>query len=49
MIYDLVTLHRIQKSTVWASLLIVVVHLTRVPLAQTSLWQSFATHMAGKG
>lgn len=49
MIYDLVTLHRIQKSTVWASLLIVVVHLTRVPLAQTSLWQSFATLMAGKG
>jgi hypothetical protein len=47
MIYDLVSLHRIQKSTLWASLLIVAVHLTRVPLAGTALWQSFATHMAG--
>jgi hypothetical protein len=49
MVYDLVTLHRIQKSTLWASLLIVAVHLTRVPLAGTALWQSFATHMAGRG
>jgi hypothetical protein len=48
MVYDLVSLHRIQKSTLWASLLIVAVHLTRVPLAGTALWQSFATHMAGK-
>jgi hypothetical protein len=49
MVYDLATLRRIQKSTLWASLLIVFVHLTRVPFAGTALWQSFATHMAGKG
>jgi hypothetical protein len=49
MVYDLVTLHRIQKSTLWASLLIVAVHLTRVPFAGTALWQFFATLMAGKG
>jgi hypothetical protein len=48
MIYDLVTLHRIQKSTLWASLLLIAVHLTRVPIGFSPLWQSFATLMGGK-
>jgi FtsH-binding integral membrane protein len=49
MFYDLVSLKRIQRSTVWASALVIVVHLARVPLAFTPLWQRFATHMVGKG
>jgi hypothetical protein len=48
-LYDLVSLKRVQKSTVWASLFVVAVHLTRVPLAMTPPWQAFATHMLGMG
>jgi hypothetical protein len=47
-LYDLVSLRRIQRSTIWASLFVVVVHLTRVPIAFTPAWQAFATHMLGK-
>lgn len=48
MIYDLVTQKKILKPTLWASLLLIAVHLTRVPLAMTSPWQTFATYMLGK-
>jgi hypothetical protein len=49
MLYDLVSLRRIQKATIWASLFVIVVHLTRVPIAFTPGWQAFATRMLGKG
>jgi hypothetical protein len=49
MLYDMVSLKRIQKSTFWASLFVIAVHLTRVPIAFTNPWQAFATHMIGKG
>ncbi len=49
MVYDLVSLKRIQKSTLLASLFVIVIHLTRVPIGKTELWQAFATRMIGKG
>lgn len=48
-VYDLVTQKRVLKSTIWASLFIVVVHLTRVPIGLTHAWHAFATFMLGKG
>lgn len=49
MVYDLVTQKKILKATLWASLFLVVIHLTRVPIAFTHPWQAFATFMLGKG
>jgi len=49
MAYDLISLRRIQKATIWASLFIIVVHLTRVPIGLGPVWQRFANHMAAKG
>jgi hypothetical protein len=49
MIFDLVTQKRILKSTLWASVFLVVVHLTRVPVGFTPAWHSFATKMLGNG
>jgi hypothetical protein len=49
MIFDLATQKKVLKTTLWASLFLVVVHLTRVPLAFTQPWQAFATFMLGKG
>jgi hypothetical protein len=49
MAYDLISLRRIQKATLLASLLVIVVHLTRVPIGQSAVWQRFANHMAAKG
>ena len=49
MIYDLISQRRIQKATLWASLFIIVVHLTRVPIGLGPVWQRFANHMAAKG
>jgi hypothetical protein len=45
--YDLVSLRRFERSTLWASLLVVVVHMTRIPLAFTAPWQAFATKVLG--
>jgi hypothetical protein len=44
-LYDLLTVKRVMKATAWASLFVVVVHLSRVPLAFTPAWQAFATKM----
>ncbi len=41
-IFDLFSLHRVSKTTIWASALLVVVHLARVPLGFTSGWHAFA-------
>ncbi|MGD0799484.1 MAG: hypothetical protein ABR910_17345 [Acidobacteriaceae bacterium] len=49
MIYDLISLRRIQKATLWGSLFVIVVHLTRVPIGMSPIWQRFAHHMATKG
>jgi len=48
-VYDLVTQKRILKSTLWASLFLVVVHLTRVPIGFTPAWHAFVTKMLGNG
>jgi hypothetical protein len=41
-LFDVFSLHRVSKTTIWASALLVVVHLTRVPLGFTSGWHVFA-------
>lgn len=41
-LFDVFSLHRVSKTTIWASALLVVVHLTRVPLGFTSGWHAFA-------
>ncbi len=43
MAYDLFSLRRISRTTLWASSVFVLVHLTRVPFGMTRLWHSFAT------
>ena len=48
-IFDLATQRKILKSTLFASLFLIVIHLTRVPIAFTPAWQAFATRMSGKG
>jgi hypothetical protein len=47
--YDLISTRRVQKSTMWASLFVMVVQLVRVPIGFTPAWHSFATWMATKG
>ena len=49
MVFDLATQRKILKSTLYASLFLVAIHLARVPLAFTHPWQEFATTMQGKG
>jgi general stress protein CsbA len=46
--YDLLSLHRVHKATLWASLLVMVVLLVRIPIAFSHPWQAFATFMQGK-
>ncbi|GAC1426879.1 MAG: hypothetical protein NVSMB62_24510 [Acidobacteriaceae bacterium] len=45
MLYDLVSRKHLEKSTLWASLFVVVVHAVRVPFGFTPLWQRFAGYM----
>lgn len=46
--YDLILLRRIHRSTVWASALVIVIHVVRFPIAATHAWQTFASHVAGR-
>jgi hypothetical protein len=46
--YDLVSLKRVHKTTLWASAFVMGVMLVRIPLAMTPVWQSFAAMMGGK-
>jgi hypothetical protein len=46
--YDLLSQHRFQKATLWASALLIVVHLVRVPFGMSPAWQAFATWVAAK-
>ena len=48
-IYDLFSLHRVSRTTMWASALYVVVHVVRFPLGTTSAWHSLADWVIGKG
>ena len=41
-IYDLVSLHRIHRSTMWAVPLIFAVNALAVPIGMTSAWHAFA-------
>jgi hypothetical protein len=43
--YDLLSLHRVSRTTVWASAIFILIHLSRVPLGMTSAWHSFAKFM----
>jgi hypothetical protein len=46
-LFDLVSLKRVSKTTIWASALLVVVHLARVPLGMTAGWHALATWAGG--
>lgn len=43
--YDLFSLHRFSKYTLWASLFVIVVHLGRVPLGLSAPWHAAAKHL----
>jgi hypothetical protein len=47
--YDLIALKRVHKSTLWASLALIALQLTRVPIGMTPAWHAFATRMMGQG
>ena len=44
-LYDLLSLHRFSKYTLWASLLVVVVHLGRVPMGLSAPWHAVVRHL----
>ena len=44
-LYDLWATGRVHKASIWASVLLVVLHEIRVPLAFTAPWQTFASWM----
>ncbi len=46
--YDLVSQRRIQKSTLWAGVALMVMQLIRVPIGFTPAWHAFATFMGGR-
>jgi hypothetical protein len=46
MLYDWASTKRVQKVTLWSSLLLIVVQQVRVPLAMTPVWAGFARFMA---
>ena len=45
--YDFYSQGRLQKSTLWAGLALMVVQLARVPIGLTPAWHAFATFMGG--
>ena len=45
--FDLFSLRRFSRTTLWASAVFVVVFLTRVPLGSTAAWHSFARAAGG--
>jgi hypothetical protein len=48
MAYDLISLRRLQKTTLWASALVIGVMLVRIPLGMSHAWHVFAWWMGGK-
>ena len=47
--YDLISQRKVLRSTIWASIVLMAVHLTRVPVGKTHVWHAFATFMGGHG
>ena len=47
--YDLFSLRRISKTTMWASALVIVVHLVRVPIGLSPGWHRFAEYLRVHG
>jgi hypothetical protein len=45
--YDFISQERLQKSTLWAGLVLMVVQLVRIPIAMTPAWHAFAIFMGG--
>lgn len=43
--FDLTTLRRLSRSTLWAGALLMAVHLTRVPIGMSHAWHTFADFM----
>lgn len=43
MCYDLWSVGKVHRATLWGSVLLIVVHQVRMPIGRTLLWQSFAT------
>jgi len=43
--YDLWSTGKIQRATLWASVLLIVIQQVRSPIWRTAAWQSFATHV----
>ena len=41
-VYDLVSVHRIHRSTMWAAPLIFAVNALAVPIGMTTMWHAFA-------
>ncbi len=44
-VYDLLHLHRVSRTTMWAGALLMVVHLVRVPLAMSHGWHAMVGHL----
>jgi hypothetical protein len=47
--YDLISLRRVHKTTLWAGLALMVVQLAEVPIGLSPAWLAFARMMGGKG
>jgi hypothetical protein len=47
--YDLISLRRISRTTLWASALVVLSHVIRIPLGQSAAWHSFTSLFLSKG
>ena len=45
-LYDLVSLHRVHRATMWAAPLTLVLSAVAVPIGMTPIWQSFAGFLA---
>jgi hypothetical protein len=46
--YDLWSTHKIQRATLWSSLLVIVVQQARIPIGMTHIWLRFADMCLGK-
>ena len=46
-LYDLISLHRVHRSTLWAGPFVYALNLLRVPMGKTRLWVTLSQAMAG--
>jgi hypothetical protein len=44
-LFDLFQLHRVSRSTLWASALLIVVHIVRVPIGLSHPWHALVSHL----